>query len=687
MKLQNANISFNSQGTPVSEAFDDVYFSNDDGVAETQYVFIDGNDIRDKWRKHEQSHFVIGETGFGTGLNIMLIMQQFAEFTHANPMHRLKKLHVISFEKYPLNIGALQKIAQSRNLLALEYKALIDAYPPELSGNHTLDMSTFNTVIHLVLGDINEHIEEVYVHEQGIVDAWFLDGFAPSKNKSMWQTSVFKQLARLSKLNASFATFTAAGVVKRGLQEAGFDVKKRKGFGRKRDMLVGNLLKKPKVWTKQQAPWYARPASHFDASKTAVVVGGGIAGAICALELLRVGLNVRLICADEDVAMGASGNTIGGFYPQLQADASIASQFYAHSFLFAKRWYTHLSENTLFDHDWCGVFQLGFNENTQARYAKMLDKSLWPERLATVVDADTATEITNIQLPYGGLFLPDAGWISPVSLTKSCIDVCQTYKHFELSTSTELLQYESTGIDAPINIATTKKIRGSTSHVSNSSNKTQCDYLVLATADGSSRFLGENIALRLTRGQVEYVDAIEETRPLKTVLCHKGYFTPQVNGKHALGSTYNKLDTATDYRLSDREVNFTTHSKAMNEANWQPIITQFNEEKHPQGRAAIRCSTPDHLPLIGNMLDVGKLETQYHLLNKYNTVHNHLPATVQKNVFLLTGLGSRGLTTAPIAAKTIASQITQTCLPLSNKLLNAVNPSRFTIRSLIRKQD
>ncbi|MFC3120519.1 bifunctional tRNA (5-methylaminomethyl-2-thiouridine)(34)-methyltransferase MnmD/FAD-dependent 5-carboxymethylaminomethyl-2-thiouridine(34) oxidoreductase MnmC [Agaribacter flavus] len=679
MKIQHAAVSFNSHGTLISEAFDDVYYSNDDGIAETQYVFIDGNQLKQKWLNHKQSTFVIGETGFGTGLNIMLVLQQFKQFRTDNPDHDLTHLHVISFEKYPLAQDILNEVAAQRPSLEAEYNALIDIYPPALSGHHRLDLVHFSSSIDLILGDINESIEEVYAYESGNVDAWFLDGFAPSKNESMWQQRVFSNIARLSKVGASFATFTAAGAVKRGLQAAGFEITKRKGYGRKREMLVGTLIEKQSVWTKKQPPWFTRDTGSSEgsskthpASKKVVIVGGGLAGATSSLELLRAGFQVTLVCADEAVARGASGNKIGGFYPQLQAEAGISSQFYAHSFLFARHWYDQLNEQQPFEHDWCGVIQLGFNDNTRTRFHKMQQKDLWPDSFARVINTQEASEKANISLPFGGLYIPNAGWISPKSLTEACIASCHHYEHFNLLTNTSLQSYYLGKTGSPIK-STCRNDTDQDLHVIS-------DYLVIAAAAGSSPFLSDNIPLRLTRGQVEYVKSTDDSAALNTVLCHKGYFTPAVDGRHALGSTYHKNERGTDYRLSDRDLNLHTHTQAMQDTDFAKCIDMFAREAEPIGRAAIRCSTPDHMPIIGNMPDFLAQEKQYVDLYKHNDFRRYRPSRVQKNVFLLTGLGSRGLTTAPILARTLRAQITQSCLPLPNSLLKALQPNRYKIR-------
>lgn len=225
------------KGAPRSEVFDDVYFSAQDGLAETQHVFLDNNHLPERWSG--RSAFTVCETGFGTGLNFIAVWELFDRTAEPD-----QKLHYISFEKYPLEKGqvsdALYQALSPRgeDLGEREYGSYIDKlcnkYPPLTRGVHRIIMNDRVTLT-LILNDVNDAIPAL----DGTVDCWFLDGFKPSSNPDMWSETVFSNMARLSGSGTSFATFTAAGFVKRGLAEAGFTVEKVRGFGRKRDMLRG----------------------------------------------------------------------------------------------------------------------------------------------------------------------------------------------------------------------------------------------------------------------------------------------------------------------------------------------------------------------------------------------------------------------------------------------------------------
>lgn len=234
-----AKIFWNEAGTPVSCEFDDVYFSNNDGLAETNYVFLQQNGLPERWLHWQKSTFVVAESGFGTGANLLALWHAFLQFRQQHPAAPLQKLHFISVEKYPLTAEALS-LAHDARPAQFEYaKQLQACYPPLQAGKHLIELSD-EILLELWFADVNDCLPRLEVPKSGLVDCWFLDGFAPSKNPAMWSELLFSQMARLACDGCTFATFTAAGFVRRGLLDAGFIVQKRKGFGNKREMLAGS---------------------------------------------------------------------------------------------------------------------------------------------------------------------------------------------------------------------------------------------------------------------------------------------------------------------------------------------------------------------------------------------------------------------------------------------------------------
>lgn len=700
MKISPAQITFNEQGTPTSSEFDDVYFSNNEGQAETSYVFLEGNVLFSRWQTFQYEHFCIGETGFGTGLNFFCVADLFLRFKAQYPNSPLKHLHFISTEKYPIPFAQLPDVLATMSTFPAFpenwQRDWLAQYPESVEGVHRIHFHPFITVdIHY--NDASEAFSSLYCPHNKLIDAWFLDGFAPSKNSSMWSQSLFDSMAFLSKENCTLATFTAAGFVKRGLVQAGFNIRKQKGFGRKREMIVGDFNTDKQSLNQTNyahAPYFSRFAMQglAGASVTAssnkspmpiCVVGNGLAGAISALKLVQLGYEVELIWSGDLPADAASGALIGGFYPQLNAQNNIASRIQLTSFLYAKRFYDELNLITPFEHSWCGALQLGFNDNTKIRLDKLANKQLWPESIAHPLSPEQASEKAKVDIPYPCLFMPLAGWISPVSLVNACINTAKQYKNFALTSNTQLLDYavysSTTGNNHGFSGVT---LRLQNAH---GESEKQAASLVICAGSGSQPLLAPLVPLRVTRGQVEWVKSTGTLSKLNTLLCHKGYLSPALNGLHALGSTYVKEDTSCEVREEETQQNFALHMQSMQQTNWVHELTSLASAPSNSARAGIRCSSPDHIPVVGavpNKLQLHELKDLYKAL----PVHHYCVPSIDKNVYVLSGLGSRGLTTAPLMAEILVSEMLGRPLPLPSDLLDALSPNRFIVRSLIRRE-
>ncbi|MFD3434129.1 bifunctional tRNA (5-methylaminomethyl-2-thiouridine)(34)-methyltransferase MnmD/FAD-dependent 5-carboxymethylaminomethyl-2-thiouridine(34) oxidoreductase MnmC [Alteromonas macleodii] len=685
MKSKHAQVHFNESGTPVADHFDDVYFSNDSGIDETQHVFVAGNELDERWQQWRNPTFVIAETGFGTGLNFLVAMRAFNEFKAANPDHPLKRLYFITTEKFPLPQQDMQRALEAFPALKDEAQALASLYPMGLEGCHRLHFDNHSTTLDLWIGDVHELLPQWHSPVNGLIDAWFLDGFAPSKNPDMWTDALFSQMARLSKTGTTFGTFTAAGIVKRGLAGVGFTIKKRNGFGRKRDMLTGvfdqdheNVQHKLRL---PAGPYYRYVNGSLDKTSKVAVVGSGLAAATACLALVKRGICTTLYFDGDTLASGASGNPQGGFYPQLHSEASIASRIQAHSFLYARQAYDHTIEHAkacgLADvaHDFCGVIQLSFNDKVAERQNKLAAADVWPEALIKPVNSKEVSDIANLALPYSGLYIGLGGWLSPPQLVTAMIEEALQSGKLTLKPNHTYVSHEA--------VETTKQrvqIRFNLDSAENEEVIT-ADHLILTLGAGAvnaSDF--DSLSLRPVRGQVEAIPTQMPIEQLNTVLCHKGYMTPVFEGRHALGSTYVKNDLSTDVRGDETEMNLATHEQAL--ANTDIVQALQHDGK---ARAATRLGSPDHQPVVGALHNFDSLKELYTMLGvgKPLTSAPVLPSSV---VSTLTCLGSRGLTTAPLMAEVLVSSLCMEPLPLSNDLLNAVNTSRFMTREAIRSQ-
>lgn len=230
------------EGLPYASIFQDVYFSTDNGLAESQFVFLEQNNLAARFSLLNSRNFTIAETGFGTGLNFLSTWQLWLETAAPN-----SQLHFISIEKYPLSITDLTQALAHWPELNTYSQLLLAQYQQFSAGLHQLSFAKGKVLLSLLIGDITEMLPQIETIQTGTtlniaIDAWFLDGFSPAKNPDMWSSALFLQMAKLAHQHTTFATFSSAGVVRRGLQAVGFQVNKLAGFGKKREMLRGYFL-------------------------------------------------------------------------------------------------------------------------------------------------------------------------------------------------------------------------------------------------------------------------------------------------------------------------------------------------------------------------------------------------------------------------------------------------------------
>ncbi len=209
-------------GVPVSRRFDDPYFALSDGLAETKHVFLSGNRLAERWVA--ASAFHVAELGFGTGLNFLASLALWRELAPTGA-----RLHFTSFELFPMTRGEMA--AALDRWPELPADELVSRWPL----NGALDFG--DCVLEVIQGDARQTLPTW----TGKADAWFLDGFAPSRNPELWQSDLLAEVAAHTARGGTFATYSAAGHVRRSLEAAGFIVDRVAGFGGKRHMSVGQL--------------------------------------------------------------------------------------------------------------------------------------------------------------------------------------------------------------------------------------------------------------------------------------------------------------------------------------------------------------------------------------------------------------------------------------------------------------
>ncbi|EIS3744228.1 bifunctional tRNA (5-methylaminomethyl-2-thiouridine)(34)-methyltransferase MnmD/FAD-dependent 5-carboxymethylaminomethyl-2-thiouridine(34) oxidoreductase MnmC [Aeromonas hydrophila] len=655
--LHHARLDWNEAGTPVSSEFGDVYFSNDNGLSETRYVFLQQNRLPARFSHHDSDIFVIGETGFGTGLNFLATMAAFLE--QAPQSGNGARLHFISFEKYPLTREDLRKALAAWPELATFSQPLIAQWPLPVAGCHRLLFAGGRIRLDLWFGDIKEMLPQVPHPADGLVDAWYLDGFSPAKNPEMWTQELFDGLAHLARPHATIATFTCAGFVRRGLIAAGFAMQKVKGHGSKREMLAGERAEKQPQQT--IAPWYARPAGR---AGEVLIIGGGIASAMTALSLVERGRKVTLLCQDGEPATGASGNRQGALYPLLNGEHDALSRFYSLAFGFARSRLLALAERHPIAFSLCGVTQLGYDDKSTAKLAKMAQGPFPPE-LMQVLSEPEVEQVVGLPCGHGGVSYPQGGWLCPADLTRAAIQEAQASGLFEVAFNTEVVAMAEQADGWQVE--------------SRDGRHWQAPNLVVAAGHQLPALIPfAELPLYPVRGQVSHAPTSASLSKLNTVLCYDGYLTPAHHDHHCIGASYGRNQTDLEFRTDEQAQNQARLQACLPQQSWPAEVDVSGN----QARVGVRSASRDHLPVVGPVACLAKLADHYAGLQ--GDQQNAPPLPLHPGLYVLGALGSRGLCSAPLCGELLASEICGDPLPLAADLLEALHPARYWVRKLLK---
>ena len=661
--IQHAKIHFNQENTPVSDKFDDVYFSNQDGLAETHYVFLEGNQLWERWVNYQEAHFVIAETGFGTGLNFFAVTTLFREFRQKYPDSPLKRLYFISFEKYPLLLDALQQAHLAYPQFSHLAQHLQQHWLNSIQGCYRFHFD--ETTLDLWFGDVAENLPQLGDYMNSKIDAWFLDGFAPSKNPDMWNDQLYQQMFRFTKLQGTFATFTAASAVRKGLENAGFNIKKRKGFGKKRECLSGQKTQeKP---TALSAPWFHSQPANLNKQDIAII-GGGIASLCTAILLVKRGAKITIYCEDEQTALNASGNKQGAFYPQLSDDNDRNIRFYIHAFAYGHQFLQWAIQQQIeFEHEFCGVALCAYNEKAESKLNKIAELNL-PSDLYQSLSQSELSEKVGLPLPFGGAFIPQGAWLAPRQLVQHTFAFLEKQGvHIKTSQKATALSQTENGWQ-----------------ITTAENETFChEVVVLANGHKLTEFeQTQKLPLYPVRGQVSQIPTSANLLKLKTVLCYDGYLTPvdQAKTSHCIGASHVRDNATREFSLTEQQEN--------QQKIQQNIPEEWTKEVDTSGnlaRIGVRCSVRDLTPMMGAVPHFSAQQTQYQ--NLFNLRRRKQPieqAENYPNLYLIGALGSRGLTSAPFLGETLASLIYGEPLPMSEDLIHNLMPNRSWVRRWLK---
>jgi len=643
-KIMHAQLHWSDQSEPYSTLFDDIYFNSNQGVKESQYVFFEGNELESRWFNFPQQTFCIAETGFGSGLNFFNTASQFLSLLESDNALSLQRLHFISFEKYPMTALDLQKTLKQFPQFKDLTEQLLPQYPLPVVGCHRLSFNNGKILLDLWFGDINEQINNLSnMSSNQIVDAWYLDGFNPSSNPDMWQSSLFNKMVEYSKPKATLSTFTAAGFVRRALISAGFDIKKRRGYGQKREMLTG-------VLSKEIEDNKSRETTITRTTEDIAIIGGGIAALCSAISLAKRGKKVTIYCKDKTLGAGASGNLQGALYPLLNQQHDALGQLFTNAYLFALHFYQNINRQHAFAHQFNGLIQLAYDQTSTKKLKKIIDAYL-PNQLVHWIESKETNTLAGVNIDQPALYYPTAGWLSPRELIQS-LQSC-------------LLEFEHVSIHCKQHIENIEH-QNKEWHLKTKKQTFKHQAVIIAAGIDTLNFEQcRAVPLSAARGQVSHISTTPELAKLKRTLCHEGYITPSLDKQHCMGATFKRHDQDINYRDSEQDENHQKLKKCIPNQDWVNSLKTSD-----QAHIAIRCTTRDHFPYLGEL-------TNYDLLKqKYELGELTLEEQPFPNIFLITGLGSRGLCTAPLLGETLASLICNESLPIDKTVYNKMKIPR-----------
>ncbi len=682
MTVSPARLSAHPSGEagqpPYAPDYGDAYHPSAGAWQQARGVFLAGNGLPQRWQGRER--FVILETGFGLGNNCLATWAAWRE----DP-HRCDRLFFISVEKHPLRPDDLKAVhavpaAQGEDARPALAARLHAAWPPLTPGWHTLQLDSLvsadgreqSLTLLLGLGDVAGLLPGL----QASVDAFYLDGFAPARNPEMWHAPMLARINRLAAADATAATWSSARVVREALTQAQFDVKKLPGDNGKWAITVARHQPR---FIHPAAPGGLWPApSRHDA----IVIGAGIAGCSAADALTREGWRVTLLDANAGPAQGASGNPGGLFHTIVHGDDGIHARAHRAAALATWRRVRGWIESGALPGQASGLLRLDPKQDADGARA-LLERLPWLREQAAWLDRAEAQARSGLPVPSSGWWFPQAGWMSPADACRLLLDDATARRHVG---GLPLLQTRwSTPVHALRAIDGGWRVLDARGQV-----LAEAGSVVIANAWQAQALLDTLPAERAiaclpmsaVRGQVSVLPTeLAALRPLVPV-AGQGYVLSLDDGRLLCGATTQHHDNETSMRQADHVHNLSQALRlgALPSDTTDQRLAELAASDQLAGRVGWRATTPDRLPLIGALpWHADRLAKrpparaeQVRMLPRERDGHGGL--------YIVGGLGSRGLTWSMLAGELLAHWVCGTPCPVESELRDALDPARFLAR-------
>lgn len=629
-------------GTDIySNKYGDVFWSKEGAIQEKSYIFLESIQLTERWKNKDR--FSILELGFGAGTNLMITLNAW--------IHDLsdfsRKLTYISLEESPLPAGVLDKLYRDWELSPMLYGELLESYKFIEKGIHLFKLGKGTFDFYLVVGDALESLKGI----QSQFDVLFLDGFSPLKNPQMWSREVFGELFRISTKKAVFTTYSSASIVKENAEFAGFQIEKRKGFGTKKWMFIGE--KKDIPLNRSTEPYYSFTNLKNFKNSEVLVIGGGLAGTSIAASLANNNFNVHILERESALAQKTSGNPAGIINPNLTLGKTVISTLELNAYYYLQRLLEIFSRGSSIQYNRVGILSFEDKENFQ--------KKIDIHSVASLFD-----EVEENHWNQKMQFLRDGAWIDPVSLCKANIESIKDKTKIKISFNNDILQIE--------------KVESEWIIKDSSGNKYISEILVIANSIDSNLFTETSwLPIRKFRGQIIYIP--DDVIPIKIrniILFEDCYLIPYKNF-YILGATYQKDNHDWNISAIDTKVLWEKLGKYLK----IPLNIDFNSIS---GRVGIRATTPDHLPLVGPVPNLNFFEKEYENLKKGGRAIGLKDAEYRNGLFVFTGFGSKGILLTNYLSEVLTKIILGDYPGLEKNVLQSILPSRFVVRKMLKRK-
>ena len=534
-------------GLPHSLKYDDRFFQ-EDAIAEITNVFIEPNNLEERFQKNTK--LTIGELGFGFGLNFFVTAKLWIDNKDTS---QIQTLDYISIEEALPSKEQILQIIKSFPSLAEVGNYFLSVYLPMHNDMHRINLPKLKMRLTLVENKADSALKNLLGFKNNQIDAWYLDGFDPGKNDSMWESSIAQHISLLSSDGATFGTFTAAGLVKRNFLKFGFQVSRVKGFGGKRHKLIGKKIANVKI----------QKLSSNEQQKIAVI-GSGVAGSSAAYAAASYGAQVDVYEFGEEIASGTSSNPIAALYPRFSANNSPYAHLIAQSYFFADKLYaqfpnSYKQSGLLFSH----------SNNYQNEWIKSM-VGLGRNDLFELLDQDQMEE--EFGLMSEGLKVKHGGYLFPRLLCKDLLEHSSIKTYYNHCYE----KFDQKGSKLSIQF-------------SNQSSNIDYDALIIASGPGLLNLIPN---LKISKGQLVGLTGLKDMN-LNLPVNSEGYILPQLNGVTWIGSTHERefVDMAPSITAGNELISRT-------EKNFQ---INLNTEKKMLMESRFRMGSKDRLPVAGKI--------------------------------------------------------------------------------------